>query len=79
MKKISWEEMKNEYPEEWLLITDFDLDASGHILAGVVDRHSKQKDLVYRSPALKKPVAFRYTGESNFSGLRSHAGKHHVV
>ena len=79
MKKISWEEMKNEYPDEWLLITDFDLDASGHILAGVVDRHSTQKDLVYRSPALKKPAAFRYTGESNFSGLRSHAGTHHDV
>ena len=70
MKKISWEEMNNEYPEEWLLITDFDLDASGHILAGVVDRHSKQKDFVYRPPAIKKPEAFRYTGESNFSGLK---------
>ena len=79
MKKISWEEMKNEYPKEWLLITDFDLDASGHILAGVVDRHSKQKDVVYRLPALNKPAAFRYTGESNFSGLRRHAGQSHVV
>lgn len=79
MDKISWEEMKTKYPEEWLLITDFDLDASGLILAGVVDRHSKQKDLVYRLPALNKPAAFRYTGESNFAGLRSHAGKYHVV
>ncbi|MGZ8219336.1 hypothetical protein [Methylomagnum sp.] len=79
MNKLTWQEMKTQYPEEWLLITDFDLDASGHILAGIVDRHSKQKDTVYRLPKLNKPTAFRYTGESNFSGLRSHAGKSHGV
>lgn len=73
--KISWAEMKKQYPDEWLLITDFDLDKSGHILGGVVSRHSKDKDDVYRLPALNKPTAFRYTGESSFAGLRSHAGK----
>jgi len=75
MKKITWDEMKNEYPNEWLLITDFDLDKCGHILAGIVDRHSKEKDDVYRLPPLNKPTAFRYTGESTFAGLRSHVGK----
>ena len=74
-KKITWDEMKKVYPDEWLLITDFDLDKGGHVLAGVVNRHSKEKDNVYRLPALNEPTAFRYTGESRFSGLRSHAGK----
>jgi hypothetical protein len=73
--KITWDEMKKYYPDEWLLITDFDLDRSGHILDGIVNRHSKDKDDVYRLPALKRPTAFRYTGESTFSGLRSHSGK----
>ncbi len=72
-KKITWEKMKQKYPNEWLLIVDFDLDDSGHLKKGVVERHSKNKDQVYDSPSFNKPAAFRYTGESNFSGLRSHA------
>jgi len=61
--------MKKEYPDEWLLITEFDLDKYGHILTGIVDRHSKEKANVYRLPGLNKPTAFRYTGESTFAGL----------
>ena len=74
-KKMTWHEMKTNFPDEWLLITDFDLDQSGHLVAGVVERHSREKDEVYRLPALKKPTAFRYTGESTFSGLKDHARK----
>ncbi len=77
--KITWDEMKKKFPNEWLLITDYDLDKSGHVLAGVVDRHSKEKDDVYRFPALNKSTAFRFTGKSTFIGLRSHAGKHNNV
>jgi hypothetical protein len=72
--KITWDEMKNSYPEEWLLIVDYDLDESGRLLRGVVERHSKRKENVYSAPAIDKPAAFRFTGESAFSGLRSHGG-----
>lgn len=78
-EKISWEEMKNEYPDEWLLIVDYELDNSGHVISGVVERHSRNKDEVYRLPSLNKSVALRYTGESNFSGLRSHADNRNVI
>ncbi len=73
-KKMTWNEMKKKFPDEWLLITDFELDKSGRLIAGVVDRHSKRKAEVYRLPALEKPTAFRLTGQSTFAGLRSHAG-----
>lgn len=73
-KKITWEKMKKKYPNEWLLIVDYDLDDSGHLKNGVVERHSKSKDQLYNSPSPDQPAAFRYTGESTFSGLRSHAG-----
>ena len=63
-KKITWEKMKKKYPNEWLLIVDFDLDESGDLKNGVVERHSKSKEQVYNSPSLDKPAAFRYTGES---------------
>ena len=67
----TWDEMKNKYPDEWLLITDFSLDDSGHIVAGIVNRHSKKKNEVYRTPALDKATAFRFTGSSSFAGLSS--------
>jgi hypothetical protein len=78
-KKITWEDMKQNYPDEWLLIVDFELDTSGHIIAGIVERHSKEKDDVYRLPALNRSSAFRYTGESDFAGLRSHAEKRDII
>ena len=73
-EKITWEEMKNSYPDEWLLIVDFDLDETGHLTKGVVERHSRSKQKIYKTPLRNKSAAFRYTGESAFSGLRSHAG-----
>ncbi|HIE01936.1 MAG TPA: hypothetical protein EYP59_16905 [Thiotrichaceae bacterium] len=62
-----------------MLITDFDLEQSGHLVAGVIQRHSRKKDEVYQLPALNKPTAFRYTGESTFSGLRVHAREHNIL
>jgi hypothetical protein len=73
--KMTWEEMKKNYPDEWLLIVDYDLDESGHLKNGIVERHSKIKNEVYNPPAINKSAAFRYTGESTFSGLRNH-GSH---
>jgi hypothetical protein len=73
-EKMTWEEMKRLYPDEWLLIVDYILDETGHLVNGVVERHSKSKMNVYQTPLQNKSAAFRYTGESTFSGLRSHAG-----
>jgi len=71
--------MKGIFPDEWLLITNFELDQSGHLINGVVARHSFDKDDVYRLPSINKPSAFKYTGESTFpGGWRSHAEHHHV-
>ena len=76
--KMTWNEIKNKFPDEWLLIIDYEVDESGHIIVGVVDRHSKEKDEVYSLPPLNKSTAFRYTGKSTFGGLRSHAENHHI-
>jgi hypothetical protein len=72
-KKISWETMKTQYPDEWLLIVDYELNKSGHLEKGIVEKHSRNKDDIYKLPQINKPAAFRFTGESNFAGLRSHA------
>ncbi len=78
-RRMTWAEMKQQFPNEWLLIVDYDIDESGHLIAGIVVRHSAEKDEVYRLPALKKSSAFKYTGESTFlGGWRAHAEHHHL-
>ncbi|MEA2060557.1 MAG: hypothetical protein U9P10_08665 [Thermodesulfobacteriota bacterium] len=78
-QKITWEEMKQQFPDEWLAIINFDVDDSGHLAAGVVERHSPQKNEVYRLPVRQQSTAFRYTGASSFSGLRSHVATPNVI
>jgi len=75
-QKMTWEEMKKAYPDEWLLITEYETDQYGNVSIGVVERHSHEKDEVYRLPSLNKDVAFEYTGESTFKGFRDHAEHH---
>lgn len=75
-QKMTWEEMKTAYPDEWLLVTDYERDQFGNISLGVVERHSREKGEVYRLPAIDKDCAFEYTGESTFRGFRDHAERH---
>lgn len=64
-KRMTWDKIKRRFPNEWLLIVDYDTDESGHIRAGTVARHSRRK-------------AFKYTGDSTFPGnWRAHAEHHH--
>lgn len=73
-QKMTWEEMKKTFPDEWLLITDFKLDKYGGVEMGNVEKHSrKMDDFLTFSPLTNKDTAFVYTGESTFAGLRSHA------
>ena len=71
MKK-TWNEIKQQYPNEWVLITDFEQDEYGNFKAGIVVNHSVDEDNIYKKPLLDKPTALFFTGESTFSGLRSH-------
>jgi hypothetical protein len=75
-QRMTWDEMKKAYPDEWLLITDYERDQYGNVKAGTVERHSSDKDDVYRLPAVDKDCAFEYTGESTFRGFREHAEHH---
>lgn len=72
-QKMTWEEMKKTYPDEWLLITDYELDKYGEIMLGIVQFHTCNMDDIGSTPVLRKNTAFRYTGEPNFRGFRDHA------
>lgn len=75
-QRMTWAEMKKKYPNEWLLVTEYEMDRFGNVSAGVVERHSMNKDDVYQLPALEKDCAFEYTGESTFRGFRDHVEHH---
>jgi len=47
-QKMTWEEMKRSFPDEWLLITDYETDESGNLISGVVARHSTDDQEVFR-------------------------------
>lgn len=72
-QKMTWEEIKKVFPDEWVRVTDYEIDEKGHLKSGVVLYHSCSKHEAYSQPLSGKSEAFWYTGESTFSGLRSHA------
>lgn len=49
---LTKEIIKSKYPNQWLLIEDFELDASTTLRKGRVIAHSKNRDDIHR--ALKK-------------------------
>lgn len=72
--KMTWQEMKKKYPNEWLMVVNYTLDKFGSIKEGEVLQHSPDRaGIVLEHPHPYKQVAFRYTGESTFLGFRSHA------
>ena len=76
--RMTWEEMKEAYPDEWLLVVDVERDQWGHMISGIVMRHSQDDQEVFRLPALNKSCSFKYTGECQFpGGLRAHADHNH--
>jgi hypothetical protein len=78
-QKMTWKEMKQAFPDEWLLITDYEDDEMGQVKEGVVVRHSRVKKEVFCPPDIDKDCAFKYTGESTFpGGWRAHAECHHL-
>ncbi len=75
--KMTWIEMKEKFPDEWLVITDFEFDKYGEVITGVVAQHSKKMSGISKNPIIDRDTAIYYTGESTFSGLRSHAAHDH--
>ncbi len=68
----TWDEMRAKFPEQWLLILEFDTDEFGQIRTGLVESHGDRISDLAKPPEGVTDVALRFTGESTFTGLRSH-------
>ncbi len=77
-EKMTWEEIQQQYPDEWVLVSDYELSEWGQISAGSLVAHSKSKEEVFSYPTDAPKVGLLYTGVGNFRGFRSHAEDHGV-
>ena len=46
---LSREKIKAKYPDQWLLLEDYELDASTTLRKGRVIAHSKNRDAIHRA------------------------------
>lgn len=62
---LSFEEMKNRYYGQWLLIAYTEVDKDMNVLEGEVLAHSPKRDEVYKAIASRKgkAVAIEYVGD----------------
>jgi len=42
-ERLTWEEMKQRYPDQWLVVVDFERAERGGIRSGVVAHHSADR------------------------------------
>ncbi|MFH0799502.1 MAG: hypothetical protein V2A66_04895 [Pseudomonadota bacterium] len=65
-QKMTWEEMKKAFPDEWIAVVNYTSNEAGDVDGDVV-YHSNNKDDFYRDleKLVKKygDVAMEYTGE----------------
>lgn len=62
--KLTWDEIKRRYPDEWVVLTDAAFNDNEDITEGAVYTHGKDRNVVYdecrKAPS---PFAVRFTGE----------------
>lgn len=66
-QKMTWDEMKDAYPDEWLAVVNCTSDHSGEVESGEVVAHYNDKDEFYRHAKdiinQYGGMAMLYTGE----------------
>jgi len=63
-RKLSWEQIKEHYPDEWVIIVDYEEDPVDIVAAGRILDHSKSRDEIHqRQLSLEQDAAVVYTGE----------------
>jgi hypothetical protein len=62
---MKWEEIKETFKDEWVLVQVQKVDESFNVIEGEVLAHSKDKDQVYQKLLQIRPKHFsvEYTGE----------------
>jgi len=66
-EKLTWDEIKRRFPEEYVILVDYDFDENEDLVSGVVFAHGRDRaeacDQCQRAAIKPNPIAVRYTGE----------------
>ena len=65
-ERLTWKQMEERYPNQWLSITDYTTDDADRLESGIVECHSTDMRQVARAPAQSDGIAFRDAVESTF-------------
>lgn len=62
---ITFQQMKERYPDQWLLVACVEMDDQMNVVRGEVLAHSGDRDEIYRRllDAKGKDMAIEYTGD----------------
>lgn len=65
MPRMTYEEIKQTYPNEWVLLENFEKDQNFEIRSGFVIAHSTHRDEIDAARKTRKGAfAIRYTGKT---------------
>ena len=71
MARLSWSEMVNIYPDQWIAVKDAEMDGadilSGEVVVAKPDREMRK----YRLHNPQSGLVFRRTSEGDFNGINS--------
>ena len=63
-ERLTLDEMRQKYPDQWLFIVDCEHSESTELLSGIVAVHSPSRDVINNASAeYKGSAAIRYTGK----------------
>jgi len=62
-EKLSWEEIRSRYPDEWVVLVDYDLDGDIPTFGVVLDHGRVKKQVYERLRAIDDECFVLYTGK----------------
>ncbi len=68
-EKLTWDEIKQRYPDEWVALVDYDWPAEDEVKAGVVFAHSASRSSLLEMEKGLKRAAVLFTGERSLEPL----------
>ncbi|MBI4530448.1 MAG: hypothetical protein HY709_02900 [Candidatus Latescibacteria bacterium] len=64
MERLTFDEMKRRYPDEWLLIEDCEFNDVTQLISGVVIAHHPQRSVIHKQQlTMDGALAVVYSGE----------------
>ena len=62
-ERLSWEEIKKRFPNEWVCLVDVDRPNMGHVVSGVVYAHDPQHNVLLEKQKHLEFAGIHWTGK----------------